>query len=224
MTSSDFSPNKQEGYVKFSCSREDTDALRAEDILELNTLRALLLQLNLIGETPFVLDPDKGPELVGFGNLSKRGQDPNTFIISGTRTGGLHELGPEHYALVTSCDINRNTLHCKGRINASAESFSHAAVYRACPEVQIVVHIHHKNLWEKLCGSVPTSAKEAQYGTPEIARDIEQLLAVKKARAEGLVAMGGHEEGIIFFGKSIEEIKGTMRRVFTAYPEMGLRF
>lgn len=217
-----------EGYLKFRCTREDEESISAEEIVEINKLRSLLKkpEFNLIGECSVLLDPEKGAEIVGFGNISKRGKDTGTFLISGTRTGGVLNMGPEHYVLVTSYNISKNTLHCKGRVDASAESFSHAAVYEAREDARLVVHIHHLDLWNAIMRSkkytdaaeiFPVSSVSAKYGTPEIAFDIKQELQKPENKSYKFLLMGGHVEGLLFFGPNPEEIKNTMAAVFNKY-------
>jgi len=216
-----------EGYVKFRCMREDASPLKNTDVWELNSLRAVLRkpELNLVGETYITLDPLKGPEKVGFGNVSCRGPREGSFIISGTRTGGHSVLLPQHYVLVDSYDIEANTLYCRGKIDASSESFSHAAVYEALDSVKIVAHIHSFELWTVLTAPksknskryFPISDPGAKYGTPEIARDIKNQLLKDENRKVNFIVMGGHEEGLIFFDETAERVLKNMAKIFNEF-------
>lgn len=196
---------KSKGYVKFQQRRIDEDAVRAEDIKELNVLRAMFRENGLIGERLMEVPPDDRPELVGYGNVSARKGDTDEFMISGTRTGGLPVLGPEHYALITRVDIENNFLECRGRIDASAESLTHAGIYLARNDVRFAVHVHNLKLWEDFYGRFPTTPDGAQYGTPEIAEAIRVLCDSMKKPA-GVIVMGGHKEGLMLFGRSVEEV------------------
>ena len=78
--------------------------------------------------------------------------------------------------MVDRYDFLKNEIHCTGKIRASAESLTHAAVYEARPEAMAVIHIHNLDLWEKYKGIMPTSPYTAEYGTPEIALAIKSLV------------------------------------------------
>jgi ribulose-5-phosphate 4-epimerase/fuculose-1-phosphate aldolase len=142
---------------------------------------------------------------VGYGNISVRVPDSDQFYISGNSTGGIPELDQIHYPLVESCDIALNTIWCRGSIKASAESMSHAAIYFASSEVGAVVHIHNRQLWEKLIDVLPTTSKNVAYGTPEMAYEIGRMMTLPETLKKKVFVMGGHEEGIISFGKTVEE-------------------
>ena len=78
---------------------------------------------------------------------------------------------------------------------------SHAAIYQTILEVQFVFHIHSMELWKKYLNVLPTTDLDAAYGTPEMAYSIMDLLSDKKNRT-GILVMGGHEEGLIAYGKT----------------------
>ncbi|NMC63786.1 MAG: class II aldolase/adducin family protein [SAR324 cluster bacterium] len=216
-----------EGYVKFRCVREDAAPLKESDVRALNHLRAVLRkpELNLLGETSVTLDTMKGPEKVGFGNVSCRASRKGSFIISGTRTGGYNVLLPEQYVLVDSYDIEANTLYCRGRIDASSESLSHAAIYEARNSVKIIAHIHSLELWRVLTDSKhrtsqqcpPLSDPSAKYGTPEIAKDIKHKLLKDENNEYNFIILGGHEEGFMFFHETADGILLTISKVFNEF-------
>ena len=66
---------------------------------------------------------------VDYGNISIRGPEPGQLIISGTQTGHLQELSEQHYALVTEADADANRVACRGRVRASSETLTHAAIW-----------------------------------------------------------------------------------------------
>ena len=88
---------------------------------------------------------------------------------------------------------------------ASSESLSHAAIYDALEDVYAVVHIHSKVLWKELIDKVPTTAREVEYGTPELANEIRRLIESTSLKDDKILAMAGHEEGLIAFGKDLAE-------------------
>ena len=184
-----------EGYIKFNCKRIPSDDIPLDKVADLNVWRKIMHEKGLIGMYP---------DGIGFGNISIRCNE-NTFLISGTATGGITDLDNSHYALVTDYNLQTNSLICKGPINASSESLTHALIYESSPSTNAVIHIHKLALWKKLMHKVPTSDEQVSYGTPEMANEIKRLFEETSLSNEKIMVMGGHEEGIISFGKNIEE-------------------
>ncbi|MBI9054963.1 MAG: class II aldolase/adducin family protein [Bacteroidales bacterium] len=181
-----------EGYIKFNIKWEEKAFdLSLYDFQNLNTCHDKLYNIGLIGAYP---------NLIGFGNISIRATG-NKFIISGSATGNIKQLSEKDYSLVTKYDIDENLIHCEGLTKASSESLSHAAVYESNPEIKAVIHIHHLEMWEKYIHNLPTTNKNAEFGTPEIADEMKKLVI----QNSGILIMGGHQEGIISYGKSINE-------------------
>ena len=131
--------------------------------------------------------------------------DKKTFLISGTATGGLSTLNESHYSLVTNYNLSTNTVTCEGPLKASSESLTHALIYECAETINAVIHIHNLNLWNKLIYEVPTSNEKIAYGTPEMANEIKRLFDETTLIKEKIIVMGGHQEGIISFGKDLEE-------------------
>lgn len=181
-----------EGYIKFDFdwNRKDFE-FNDQDFQTLNSYRQKLYNLGLIGAYP---------DGVGFGNLSIRYHE-NEFVISGSATGNLKILLKEHFALVKEFDIEKNNVQCVGLLEASSESLSHGAIYISNDKVNAIIHIHHRALWEKYLTILPTTNINAEFGTPEIALEIQKLTK----ESEGILIMGGHPEGIITYGKNLEE-------------------
>ena len=185
-----------EGYIKFQANWEKAPPLPAEKLLEINHWRGVMYRHGLIGAYP---------DGIGFGNISQRWGEGHQFVISGSATGNFPILAAEHYSLVSQVELGKNTLHCKGPIIASSESMSHAVIYRECPEVHGVIHIHHLGLWEKLLNQVPTTDSSASYGSPEMAFSIIRLLKKTDLRQQKIFVMEGHREGVFAFGGDLKE-------------------
>ncbi len=183
-----------EGYIKFNCNLIEKKPLPKEELVDLLKWRQKLFFLGLIGAYP---------NGIGFGNISKR-YNQNKFIITGSATGQLKELGEEHFVLVIEHDFEKNFLSCEGKINASSESLSHAAIYDST-NVNAVMHVHNKKLWDYLMRELPFTSKEIEYGTPEMANAIKKVIANPMISKEKIFAMGGHEEGVICFGENLGE-------------------
>ena len=190
-----------EGYIKYQCHWNEINAIAQWDIVKLNWWRTKLYNLGLIGEY------NNG---IGFGNLSVRIPQSNNLIISGTQTGGIAELTPQHYTKVTEFDWDKNYVVCEGLIKASSETLTHAAIYVAQPNVNAVIHVHNADLWRKLLDKVPTTNVNCAYGTPEMAEEIIRLCRQRETQQQKIVIMSGHEEGILTFGQSLKEAGNTL--------------
>ena len=186
-----------EGYTKYECDWRHGPALPAESIAELNDWRNRLYEEGLIGYYP-----EHG---VGFGNVSIREGDSDAFIISGTQTGHIETTDERHYARVIRCDVEANRVLCEGPVQASSEALTHAAIYALDADICAVAHVHDAALWKELIDRLPTTAREVSYGTPEMAREFRRLYADTHFAIRGVAVMGGHEEGIVAFGRDIEE-------------------
>jgi len=181
-------------YIKFSCERVATEITLFGGLAELNAYRRKLLDLRLIG-----VDPNG----IGFGNLSVRDDATDNFYITGSATGGIHELTLADCAKVVACDFERNRVRYEGSALPSSESLTHAAIYESDATAGAVIHCHDTQLWAAVLNEAPITSKAADYGTPEMANEIMQLFA--RANVPKIVVMAGHEAGILTFGKDLEE-------------------
>jgi len=197
-----------EGYIKFQCNWANEEIQIPKEIfLSLEKERSRLYRLGLIGMYP---------DGIGFGNISVRFEGC-TFVITGSATGQLASLDLSHYARVSAYSFSGNSIECKGLTKASAESLTHAAVYEALPEVGAVVHVHCMGLWQKLLNNYPTTSEEIEYGTPEMALAVQSLAAEMSMSDEKIIIMGGHQEGILAFGKNLEEATSQIINIYNQY-------
>jgi len=184
-----------EGYIKFLCNWIEAEPLSIHQLLDINKWRDTLYNLGLIGAY------NNG---IGFGNISIRFNN-RSFIITGSATGGLITLNENHYVLVDEYNLMQNSITCTGPIKASSESLSHAVIYECSHETNAVIHIHNLDMWEKLIHKVPTTREDISYGTTEMANEIKRLFKQTNVKTEKIIAMAGHKEGIIVFGKTLDE-------------------
>lgn len=184
------------GVVKFKVEHITTETTRFAGFEELNAVRRKLFDRGYIGVNP---------DGIAFGNVSLRAPNARSFYITGSGTGGIAALTPGHYTKVSACDFSRNWLRCAGAIVASSESLTHAAIYEAAPEVSAIIHCHRIKLWRELLGRVPTTRKEVEYGTPEMAGEVRRLFEEGDAAKHKILAMAGHEGGVIASGRSIAD-------------------
>ncbi len=187
---------KPEGVIKFHDVWQQGPLPDSPLLWELCRWRNLLFRCGLIGAT----------DGVGYGNLSVRCGEGVHFFITGSGTGCLPELRPEHCAEVFAVDIEHNRLFSRGLVRASSESLSHAALYRSSPLIGAVLHVHHHGLWQRLRGRVPTTEEHYTYGTPELALALQSLYHRFSLGQRGLIVMGGHPDGLLSFGATLEEV------------------
>jgi L-ribulose-5-phosphate 4-epimerase len=140
-----------------------------------------------------------------------------TFLITGAATGKLKKLDGRHYVLVNSYDFRENRLTCTGPIKASSESLTHAAVYECSPVTNAVIHVHNKEMWERLLDKIPSTNSEIEYGTPEMAGEIKRLFDETSVASEKILVMGGHPEGIISFGATLDEAGKSLLKLFSPH-------
>ena len=197
-----------EGYIKFNCIWEQKEIQIEQSIFEqLENARTKLHELGLIGMYP---------DGIGFGNISIKSNNSSSFIITGSATGQFAKLKPSHYALVTEFNFKQNTISCTGQTKASAESLSHAAVYESVSVAGAVVHVHCLWLWEKILNNSPTTSREIEYGTPEMAAAIQHLISGMR-KDEKVIIMGGHREGILAFGSNLSEATDEIIKIYKQY-------
>jgi L-ribulose-5-phosphate 4-epimerase len=187
--------SNETGSIKFQCNWIQTGPIEDVTITKINQWRDILFNNKLIGA---YLNG------VGYGNISIRLAEKE-FLISGTSTGHIENLTTNHYSRVINYNFEENALICKGPIKASAESLTHAAIYEMNQHIQAVIHIHNKQMWNKLLHKIPTTSANVEYGTPQMALEMKRLFDTTDLFEKKILAMGGHEEGIISFGKDLEE-------------------
>jgi len=187
-----------EGYIKFDSHWRNTGPLDNAEIESLNRWRRPIYDAGLIGQYE-----EHG---IGFGNLSVRATAAQRqFIISGSQTGHLRDLGAEHYALVEDYDIDRNRVYSIGAREASSETMTHAAIYELDPEIGAVVHVHSEAMWAGLKGSAATTDADVAFGTPEMAREFQRLFRKTDFRKTGIAVMAGHDSGLVSTGSNLQE-------------------
>lgn len=191
-----------DGIIKFDFSgHSQTNPLGNKEIYELEKFRHKCFNLRLIGE----YEEFK----VGYGNISIKkdyqkylNTDNPQFLISGTQTGHLENLTGEHYTRVINYNLETNEIISCGPTLASSESLTHAAIYQANDNINAVIHIHSKEIWLGMLNNEEASTdKDIPYGTIEMANAVMELA---KDKDNGVMAMGGHEDGVICYGQNLE--------------------
>lgn len=201
---------QQEGTVKFQLDYTAGQALPDEALCELNAWRKLFFLTGLIGQ-----DPQRYGGY-GYGNVSQRlppfvSPTQPQFAVSGTQTGELPELTAVHYCVVTECWPAQNRVVAHGPLKPSSESMTHGMVYGMDDTVRYVFHAHSPDIWHVAQAlDIPVTSDSVPYGTPEMAEEVRRLFRDMPVRQRGIFAMGGHEDGVVSFGRSAEEAGNVM--------------
>ena len=214
LTSLSSSPPRQgvstsEGVIQFEASHDDRPLpprIYNCTVSPLNAWRALFFELGVIGRDP------QRYEGAGYGNLSARltpisaPQGERSFLITGTQTGGARDLTLSQYCVVRRYEIKDNRVDSFGSIYPSSESMTHGALYDLSPRLRFVFHIHAPDIWRSARElRLPTTSTHVGYGTAEMALAVQRLWRAGHFELGGVLAMGGHEDGVISCGASAEE-------------------
>ncbi|MEM6264558.1 MAG: class II aldolase/adducin family protein [Bacteroidota bacterium] len=183
-----------EGYIKYRQHWIQTAPFSEQICKELALARQWAFEAGLIGFDPV--------QNVGYGNISQRTQ--KGFLISGTQTGDFPQLNGSHFCHVDRYNLDTNELWCQGPIKASSEALTHAVVYAQDEYCQAVIHVHSRDLWERLLHQIPTTDDNVPYGTPEMAYEVMRLFLGNEIHRVNAFAMAGHQDGIVTFGNSLE--------------------
>jgi hypothetical protein len=192
--------SKQEGVIKYDLRFRQSELALKHDFSDLSRWHHRFKQAGILGR-----DPERY-EGLGFGNISERIEEKG-FLISGTQTGHLAELAPSNYALVTKAETSKNRIEAKGLVKPSSEALTHAAVYALASDIHYVFHVHSPDIWSRraaLC--LPQTGAEIPYGTPEMANEMKRLYQQGLFKNQKVLAMVGHEDGIIGFGAIADEV------------------
>ncbi len=195
-----------DGVIKYSIehSTETTPEFLNYETLE--ALRSRLFTLGLIGVA----------EGIGYGNISLREKSGTAFFITATQTGELSSLTNEYYTYISDYDFSSFNVISQGRHRPSSEALSHAMIYQINPQINAVIHVHSKALWNFMKEN-NTLATTAEYGTAQMVDEIASLYKNRDPFESSIFVMRGHEEGIMAFGKSVKEAELTLYSMIKKY-------
>ncbi len=187
---------EQEGVIKYQCKRKDGRIDSSE------TSRLLILARDELRKAGLIGIDGSG---VGFGNVSHREESQQTFLITGSGTSRMLYLDTSHIARVTGFNLEDNTLICEGPVDASSEAMTHAMIYRTNRSVNCIVHFHHRCFWETRFGHVPTTDRNAEYGSSQMARSVGSLCEANQV-FPACIVMAGHRDGVVVYGLDVHSI------------------
>ena len=196
-----------DGVIKYHVQHRNSKTPDFAQYTELEALRSRLFSLGLIGETP---------DGIGYGNLSFRNKGERSFTITATQTGKQSKLNPAEYIRITDYDFDTFTVFSEGEFKPSSEALSHAMIYEVHPDIQAVIHIHARPLWQMMIDT-HTLATTAEYGTADMVHEIANLYQSCDPFKHNAFVMKGHEDGIITFGKTIQQAELKLYQIIQTY-------
>jgi len=213
-----------EGVIKFEVehTRQELDGHRYGSLAcKLIAWREVMSKLGLVGQDPARYGG------AGYGNVSARvgpasaGHGRRAMLITGTQTGGRPRLALRDLCLVERYDDARNWVRSVGLIQPSSEAMTHGAIYDLSPAIRFVYHAHCPVIWRQARAlAIPATDPSVPYGTPAMAQAARQLYASSTLSATRILAMGGHEDGIIVFGENAAEAGSAMVRYLARAYEL----
>ena len=200
---------EQEGVIKFKANHQHRSLCRerlGQPAGELLGWRRVMRDLGVVGQDQNRYDG------AGFGNMSARlhpyayDRGERRFLITGTQTGGIEDLTLSHLALVERYSVRRNEVFSQGEAAPSSEALTHGAIYDLSTAIRFVYHGHVPFIWRNSGAlGLPRSRDNVPYGTPQMAVEAARLYRETSLSESRCFVMGGHEDGVVAFGRSAAE-------------------
>lgn len=196
-----------EGVIKFQLEFSPGPALSRASLGELIAWQKIMQGLGLLGRDPIRYGG------LAFGNLSLR-LAGNGFAISASQTADSPLPSAMDYCQVTGWDCSTNRVIAQGPARPSSESLTHAALYDADPLIRCIIHAHTPKIWQRRAElGLSSTAGHVAYGTPEMAIEMDRLYREQGFHGHGVLAMGGHQDGVVSFGRDTDEAGWEMVRL-----------
>jgi len=199
---------EKEGVVKYSLDFTSKEISFEKEYTVLEECRERLYSLGLIGAYS---------DGIGYGNISHRINDTDTFLITATQTGELNNLSANKYSLVEDIDFKSFKTTAVGMSRPSSECITHGAIYSLDKEINAVVHIHNEKLWNFMLENDLLSTNDTPYGTPEMVEDVINIYKDKDVLSNNVFVMKGHFEGIVSFGKNIAQAEKAIYEIIKKF-------
>jgi len=211
---------EREGVTKYSArhtTRALDEARHGESVRALDAWRSVVRDVGGIGQNPARYDG------VGFGNASVRvgprtaSRGSRAFLITASQTGALARVALDSVALVVRWSFRDFALESEGPLPPSSEALTHATVYDAAPNARAVLHGHLPEVFRAARAlRLPTTDGRAAYGTPEMADEVARLFRETTLEVGRVFVMGGHEDGVVAFGPSLDDAGASLVRAVAA--------
>ena len=207
----------QEGVTKFQAHHRHAP-LQVDKLGD--TWRALLSWRRVLHDLGVVGQDLHRYDGAGYGNMSARlhpfsyERGKRRFLITGTQTGKPADLSIEELCVVESYDVKGNSVHSFGEIAPSSESLTHGAIYDLNPNIRFVFHGHVPSIWNRAQAlGLPTTAANVPYGTQAMAFETARLYRSTNLSESKCYTMGGHEDGVVTFGRTASEAGEVLVRI-----------
>ncbi len=206
----------QEGVIKFvQCFTKKDSVVVSDDLL---VWRRIFYSNGLIGQ-----DSQRYGG-AAYGNLSQRLSpydcpvNKRSFLISGSQTSGLEVVSSEHFSVVVEYYPDRNFVVAEGPVAPSSESMTHGALYDIDDSLRFVFHAHSSHIWRRAdFFGIPATSPVVEYGTVEMTREVFRLFSETDVFDKRIFCMGGHEDGVVTFGRTAKEAGFAMLKYFVKY-------
>lgn len=124
--------------------------------------------------------------------------------------------------VVESHDAEANHVTSRGPVAPSSESLTHGAIYGTSPVLRCVLHGHAPAIWRHAAKlHLPVTSAKVEYGTQEMASEVARLYRSSNASDLGVMVMGGHEDGVLSFGRTPDEAGMAMMRALARAYALG---
>ncbi len=193
-----------DGIIKYNFDFTPSAPLDKSYFKEIEPIRKRLYLLGLVGEA----------DGIGYGNVSQRVKsNPNSFVITGTQTGDLEDLTARDYSLVEEYSDKEFYLRSSGAIKPSSEALTHGTIYNLSPHIGAVIHIHSTDIWNYMLDGEYLQTTKVEYGSLEMIEEVSRIYQDIDPLSNPKFVMAGHQDGVMFFGRDIEEVMGEVMRV-----------
>jgi len=195
-----------DGIIKYNFDFTPSAPLDESYFKEIEPIRKRLYLLGLVGEA----------DGIGYGNVSQRVEDnPNSFVITGTQTGHLEDLTAKDYSLVEEYSDKEFYLRSLGAIKPSSEALTHGTIYNLSPHIGAIIHIHSSDIWNYMLDGEYLHTTKVEYGSLAMIEEVARIYQDIDPLSNPKFVMAGHQDGVMFFGRDIEEAMGEVVRVLS---------
>lgn len=192
-----------EGTIQFAYNLTERST-PLPDYAELAAWRTIFFRLDLIGQHPDRYDG------FGYGNMSAKLSDDDSFVITASQTSGEEKLSAEQLVTVAEVNLGRFWVEAQGSEPPSSETLTHAMIYAADQRVRTVFHIHCSEIWlHRDALNLPETPASVAYGSPDMVTAVADLLEEHQSRPL-VFATAGHTDGIFALSTHARDCGGLL--------------
>lgn len=209
----------REGVIQFAVDHVERPLSPAESdrATSLMGWRSVMVDTGLLGVDPARYDG------IGFGNVSARvgarsaARGARPFVVSGSQTSLVGDVGAQHFCVVNGWRLRDNHLTSEGPVLPSSESLTHGTIYDEGPHITAVLHAHSPDIWRNYEALLlPSTPPGVDYGTVAMGDATRKLFQAGRVLECQAYVMRGHEDGVVVFGKTIDDAGAVLMRLLAA--------